>query len=83
VVATKTLLRFGLVGSVIVALCCLTPILVVLLAAIGLSALTGYLDAVLLPALTIFVALTIYAVWRQRKATRDACCEPTHQGIKE
>lgn len=82
-ISTKTLLRFGLVGSVIVALCCFTPILVILLAAIGLSALTGYLDAVLLPALAIFVGLTIYAIWRQRKATRDACCAPTIQGIKE
>ena len=63
----KTLLRASLIGTVIVALCCFTPILVVLLAAVGLSALTGYLDYVLLPALAIFIGLTIYALWRKKQ----------------
>jgi hypothetical protein len=35
----------------LVALCCFTPILVILLGVVGLSALTWYLDYVLLPAL--------------------------------
>lgn len=58
----KTLLRASLIGTVIVALCCFTPILVVLLGAVGLAALTGYLDYVLLPALAIFIGLpsTLY-----------------------
>ena len=80
---TKTLLRVGLVGTVVAALCCFTPILVILLAAVGLSALTGYLDYVLLPALALFVALTIFAVWRQRKATGGVCRDTKHSGIKE
>ncbi len=62
----RTLLRFGVIGAVIVALCCFTPILVVLVAAVGLSAITGYLDIVLLPALFFFIGLTIYAVWRRK-----------------
>lgn len=70
----KTLVRVGIIGTVLVALCCFTPILVVLLGVVGLSALTGYLDFVLLPALAVFVVLTIFAVRRKRKA--DACCEP-------
>jgi len=45
----KTLLRAGLIGTVLVALCCFTPILVVLLGVVGLAGLTGYLDYVLLP----------------------------------
>ena len=49
----RTLLRFGILGTIIVALCCFTPILVILVAAVGLSALTGYLDYVLIPALLI------------------------------
>ena len=61
-----TLIKTGLVGTVIAALCCFTPVLVILLGAVGLSALTGYLDYVLLPALAIFVVLTIYAVWRRQ-----------------
>jgi hypothetical protein len=37
-------------GTVIVALCCFTPVLVITLSAIGLGAVVGYLDYVLLPA---------------------------------
>ncbi|MEX1214444.1 mercury resistance system transport protein MerF [Saccharospirillum sp.] len=69
----KTLLRASLIGTVIVALCCFTPILVVLLGAVGLAALTGYLDYVLLPALAIFICLTVYALWRKKQ--RDVCCD--------
>lgn len=59
------LLRIGIVGSVIAALCCFTPILAVLLGAVGLSAIVGYLDFVLLPALLIFLVITGYALWRR------------------
>ena len=48
-------------------LCCFTPILVVLLGAVGLSAALGWLDYVLFPALAFFVGLTIYAVYRRQK----------------
>ncbi len=60
------LLRFGLIGTVIVALCCFTPVLVILLGAVGLSALLGWLDYVLLPALAVFIGITLYALWRRR-----------------
>ena len=53
------------VGTVVAALCCFTPVLVVLVGAVGLAAVVGYLDVVLLPALGIFLLLTIYAVWRR------------------
>lgn len=71
-------MRIGVIGTVLVALCCFTPILLILLGVVGLSALTGYLDYVLLPALAAFIGLTIYAVWRKRNA--DACCPPTRTG---
>lgn len=58
----------GLVGMVIAALCCFTTVLVVLLGAVGLSAIVGYLDYVLLPALAIFLGITIYAVWRKTRS---------------
>ena len=60
----KGLLTTGVIGTVIAALCCFTPFLVVLLGAVGLSAWLGWLDYVLLPALGIFVCLTAYAVFR-------------------
>lgn len=60
------LLRIGIIGSVVAALCCFTPVLVLLLGAFGLSAMVGYVDLVLLPALAVFVMITLYAVWRGR-----------------
>jgi mercuric ion transport protein len=60
------LLATGVIGTIIAALCCFTPILVILLSAVGLSAIIGYLDFVLLPALAIFILLTVYALWRRR-----------------
>jgi mercuric ion transport protein len=64
-------LRIGIAGTVISALCCFTPVLVVLLGAVGLSVLTGVLDYVLLPALAVFVAITIYALWTRKAATSN------------
>lgn len=61
------LLTTGIVGTVIAALCCFTPVLVVAFGFLGLAALVGYLDYVLLPALASFVALTVYALHRRRQ----------------
>ena len=72
--SSKKLLKTSIAGAIIAALCCFTPILVVLFAAIGLSALVGYLDYVLFPALGFFILLTIYALWRQRQGKT---CQPT------
>lgn len=77
----KTLLRVSIIGTVLVALCCFTPVLIILLGVVGLSALTGYLDYVLLPALAVFVGLTIYAIQRKRQA--DACCTQKFNGVKK
>ena len=65
----KTLLRTGIVGSVIVALCCVTPILVVAVSALGLAAVVGWLDFVLFPLLAFFLGLTAYALTRRRKSS--------------
>lgn len=61
------LLGIGIVGTVIAALCCFTPVLVILLGAVGLAAMVGWLDVILLPALAFFIGLTLYAVWRRQK----------------
>ena len=48
---------------------CVTPALVALLAAVGVSGSMGWLDYVLLPAMAVFAGLTIYAVvCRRRRA---------------
>ncbi|MDX1465170.1 MAG: mercury resistance system transport protein MerF [Halomonas sp.] len=69
----RTLLRVSVIGTVLVALCCFTPILVILLGTLGLAALTGYLDYVLLPALAFFIGLSVYAIRRKKQydAARD------------
>lgn len=59
------LLKYGLIGTVLVALCCFTPILVILLGVVGLSAMLGWIDLVLLPALAVFIGITLYALWRR------------------
>lgn len=64
----RTMLKTGIVGSAVAALCCFTPILVVALGAAGLSAIVGWLDYVLLPALAFFIGITAYALIRRRRA---------------
>ncbi len=63
----KTALIVSISGTILVALCCFTPIPVILLGAIDLSALVGYLDYVLLPALLIMLALTVLSYSRYRR----------------
>ncbi len=65
----KKLLTTGLIGTIVAALCCFTPILVVLLGAVGLSAIVGWLDYVLLPALFVFIAITVYALVTKNRPT--------------
>ena len=64
---TDRLLKIGVIGSLVTAVCCFTPLLVVLLGAIGLSGVIGILDYVLLPALVIFLAITGYALWKRKQ----------------
>ncbi len=54
-------MKTGIIGSIVAALCCFTPVLVLLFGALGLAAIMGYLDYVLMPALIIFLAITAYA----------------------
>jgi len=65
----KNLLRTGIVGSVIVALCCVTPVLVIGFGVLGLSAAVGWLDLVLFPLLAGFLGLTGYALYRRRTSS--------------
>jgi mercuric ion transport protein len=50
----------AITGTIAVAVCCFTPILVIALAAIGIGAITSYLDYLLIPALIVLVFVT----WR-------------------
>lgn len=76
-----TILKTGIVGSVIAAICCATPVLVITLGAVGLSAWLGWIDYVLLPALAIFLGMTAYGLWRRQRTA--ACCADETQTTKE
>jgi len=65
-------LKAGIVGTIVTALCCFTPILVIAFGAIGLTAFVPILDTVLLPALVIFIGMMVYGLWRKTK-----CQQPT------
>jgi mercuric ion transport protein len=65
---SRGLLAIGIVGTVVTALCCFTPLLVVVLGALGLSAALGWLDLVLVPALLVFLGITVYALSKRRGA---------------
>jgi len=60
----------GIIGAIVAALCCFTPFLAIALPAIGLGGLMGYLynDAVLLPALAVFLLVAGYGFWKGKAA---------------
>lgn len=63
--SSKSLLRTGIIGSVIAAICCFTPFLVAIFAGVGLSALVGWLDYALFPMLFASLSVIAYALWLQ------------------
>jgi len=69
----RTLIAAGGGGAALAAICCFTPALVILLGAVGLSSVVGYLDYVLFPALAVSLGLLGYGLYR-RSQRRAACC---------
>ncbi len=69
----RTSFYAALTGTLLVALCCFTPVLVIVLAAVGLSAFTPYLDYVLWPALVVLAVLTViaYRRWKRQPQNRQ------------
>ncbi len=60
----SSLLKVGVIGTLVTAICCFTPVLVIALGAVGLGGLIVWLDVVLLPALAVFIAILAYALYR-------------------
>ena len=56
-------LKTGLIGTVVAALCCFTPALVILFGVAGLSAWLGWIDYVLFPALFASMGLVAHALY--------------------
>ncbi len=57
------LLKRGIIGSLIAAVCCFTPLLVIAFVGVGLSSLVGGLDYVLFPILFGSLGLVAYALY--------------------
>lgn len=76
-VNSRTLFRTGSIGAVVAALCCATPILGVVLGAIGLSALAGKADYVLIPVLVVSLGLVGIGLYRRNTSASAGtdCCE--------
>lgn len=68
----RTSFMAAAIGTAVVALCCFTPLLVIVFGIVGLSVLTPYLDYVLLPALVILLAVTVvsYQKWKKAASAR-------------
>jgi len=62
------LIGAGVVGALLSILCCFTPVLAVLLSALGLAAFVAKLDYVLVPLFVTSIALVIFALVRRRRS---------------
>jgi mercuric ion transport protein len=62
------LIGTGVAGALLSILCCFTPVLVVLLSALGLTAFVAKLDYVLMPLFAASIALVIFALVRRRRS---------------
>ena len=67
----RIVIQTWIIGAVIAAICCATPILVIAPGAVGLSALTGYLDYVLLPVLAHCVGMIAFGVYKRQRSEAD------------
>ena len=65
-------IKIGLIGAAVTALCCVTPILVVILGGLGATAIVAYPDWVLFPLLGLFLILTGYGLYRAKLAKESA-----------
>jgi mercuric ion transport protein len=63
----------GVAGSLVAAVCCATPVLAILLGALGLSAWLAWSDYVVLPALLVFLGLAGYGLLRRRQQATTEC----------
>jgi mercuric ion transport protein len=65
----KRLIQVGTIGAVIAAVCCTTPVLGILLGALGLGAWLIYSDYVILPMLVACVAIAAFGYYRLRSGS--------------
>jgi mercuric ion transport protein len=62
----RTLITTGAVGAVLAAICCATPLLSVVLGAVGLAGWLAKADYVVIPALILCLGLIGFGLYRRR-----------------
>lgn len=73
----RILVRVGIIGAAATAICCATPILGVILGALGLAAWAAGADYVLLPLMALSLALVVFGLLRRSRAGTaggNSCC---------
>jgi len=63
---SSKMFKTGVLGGIVTAICCFTPILVIIFSAVGLTAAIKYLDFVLFPMLGIFIVLAVVGLIKLR-----------------
>lgn len=63
----RALLKLGLTGTIVTAICCFTPTLAWLLTLSGMTAWLAWTDYVLLPLLAVFLGIAAVALVRARR----------------
>lgn len=61
------LIGTGIAGALLAMLCCFTPLLIIVMASLGLAAHVAKLDFVLIPLFVASLALVIFAIARRRR----------------
>lgn len=64
---SRTIFMTGLIGTIVAAVCCFTPLLVIVLTTLGLGVWIGMLDYVLLPTLGVFLVILLYGLYLPAK----------------
>ena len=76
----RSLITTGGIVTVLAAICCATPILAILLGAIGLTGWIAGADFVVMPALILGAALVGFGLYRRQASTACAAKETDQRG---
>jgi len=66
----RALIATGIVGAIVAAICCATPLLVILFGAVGLTAWLAGADYVLIPALILCLGLIALGLYQKKHRER-------------
>lgn len=64
----KVLLRTGVIGATIAVICCFTPLLIIILGTVGLSAWLLWFDYAVFAALIAFLGMIAFVLVKRRRA---------------